>query len=138
MWQKEFQIIVWCRNILTVLVRIFHVILPGSLLWATIKRQGNILSPSSTPAFRAGQTCPVFLSLRFLAAGRTSQHSLFFTDTLSQILSSLLSTMRRAHPIYGPLVSWKSFFHHSSFLLNQPILGETNWIFSTPVLTTEF
>ena len=67
--QKEFQIIVWRRNILTVLVpnsyfrpmRIFHAILPESLPRATIKRRGNILSPSFTKAFRAGQTCPVFL-----------------------------------------------------------------------------
>ena len=134
--QKEFQIIVWRWNILTVLVlnsyfrpmRIFHTILPGSLPQATIKKRGNILSPSSTQAFWAGQTCPVFLSLRFLAAGRTSQyerpHWLFFTDSLSHISSSLLSTMRRPHPIYGPLVSGKSFFHHSSFLLNQWIFRE--------------
>ena len=40
--------------------------------------------------------------------------------------------MKRPHPIYEPLVSGKSFFHRSSFLLNQWILGETNWIFSTP------
>ena len=52
--------------------------------------------------------------------------------------SSPLSIMRRAHPVYGPLVSGKSFFHHSSFLLNQRIIGETNWIFSTPVLTSAF
>ena len=120
--QKEFQIIVWRRNILTVLVpnsyfrpmRIFHAILPGSLPWATIKRWGNILSPSSMQAFWVGQTCPVFhfllphwlaagqacqhdrahiLSLRFLAAGRTSQHerphSLFFTDSSSLTLSHI-------------------------------------------------
>ena len=100
------------------------------------------LSLSSTQAFWAGQTCPVFLSLHFLVAGRTSQHerphSLFFTDSLSHISSSTLSTMRRTHPIYGPLVSGKSFFHHSSFFLNQQILGETNWIFSTLVLTSAF
>ena len=148
-------------------MRIFNSILPGSLPRATIKRRGSILSPSSTQAFRAGQTCPVFLfslpywlaggqasqhdrahilSLRFLAAGRTSQHerahSLFFTDasslTLSHISSSSLSTMRRPQPIYGPLVSGKSFFHHSSSLLNQRILRETNWIFSTPALTLVF
>ena len=90
------------------LLRIFHAVLPGSLPRATIKRRGNILSLSSTQAFRAGQTCPVFLfslqhwpaaeqasqhdrthilSLRFQAAGGTSQHerpySLFFTDTLT-------------------------------------------------------
>ena len=143
-------------------MRIFHAILPGSLPRATIKRGGNILSPSSTQAFRAGQTCPVFLfslpywvaagqasqydrahilSLRFQAAGRTSQHeklhSLFFTDSLSHISSSLLSTMRRLQ-IYGPLVSGKSFFHHSSLLLNQQILRETNWIFSTPTWTPAF
>ena len=82
--------------------------------------------------------------LHFLAAGRTSQHershSLFFTDSsslslslcLTHISSSPLSTMRRPHQIFGPLVSGKSSFHHSSFLLNQRILGETNWIFSTP------
>ena len=52
--------------------------------------------------------------------------------------SSPLSIMRRAHPICGPLVSGKSFFHHSSFLLNQRIPGETNWIFSTPALTSAF
>ena len=55
--------------------------------------------------------------------------------------------MKRPYPIYGPLVSGKSFFHHSSFLLNQRIRRETNWIFSTPafnfgilipVLTTAF
>ena len=50
--------------------------------------------------------------------------------------SSPLNIMRRAHPIYGPLVSGKSFFHHSSFLLNQRILGETNWIFLIPALTS--
>ena len=77
-------------------------------------------------------------------------HWLFFTDTLSHILSrtdhlfplsplsSPQSIMRRAHPIYGPLVSGKSFIHQSSFLLNQRILGETNWIFSTPALTSAF
>ena len=144
-------------------MRIFHAILPGSLPRATIKRRGNILSPSSTEAFRAGQTCPVFLfslphwiaagqasqhdrahilSLHFLAAGKTSQHempcSLFFTNSLSNISNSPLSTMRRPHPIYGPLVSGKSFFHHSSSLLNQRILGETNWIFSTPASTSAF
>ena len=123
-------------------MRIFHAILPGSLPWATTKRRGNIISLSSMQAFRAGQTCPVFLSLHFFAAGRTSQHerplSLYFTDSLSHILSSPLSTMRRPHPIYGPLVSGKSFFHHSSFLLNQRILGETNWIFSIPALTLAF
>ena len=89
-------------------MRIFHAILPRSLPWATLKRQGIILSPSSTQAFQVGQTCLVFLfslpywlaagqarqhdrahilSLHFLAAGRTSQHerphSLFFTDSLS-------------------------------------------------------
>ena len=165
--QKEFQIIVWHRNILTVLVpdsyfqpmRIFYAILPGSLPRATIKRRGNILSPSSTQAFQAGQTCPIYLfllphwvaagqasqhdrehilSLCFWAAGRTSQHgrphSLFFTDSLSHISSSLLSTMKRPHPIYGLLVSGKSFFHHSSFCLNQ----RTNWIFSTAALTSAF
>ena len=146
-----------------------HCIIPESLLRATIKRRGNILSPSSTQAFRPGQICPIFLfsfshwsaagqasqhdraytlslslslSLRLLAAGKTSQHegahSLFFTDSLSRISSSPLSTMRRPHQIYGPLVSGKSFFHHSSFLLNQQILGETNWIFSTPALTSAF
>ena len=62
----------------------------------------------------------------------TLLHWLFFTDCPSNILSSPLSTMGRPHPIYGPLVSRKSFFHHSSFLLNQWILGETDWIFSTP------
>ena len=76
----------------------------------------------------------------------TLLHLLFFTDSHSHILSSLLSTKRKPHPIYGPLVSGKSFFHHSSFLLNQRILGETNWIFFNscfnfsiliPVLTTE-
>ena len=71
----------------------------SSLPWATIKRWGNILSPSSTQAFWAEQTCPVFLfslphllaagqatnmtahilSLHFLAAGRTSQHETTFT-----------------------------------------------------------
>ena len=113
-----------------------NAILPGSLPWATIKRRGNSFSPSFMQAFWARQTCPVFLSLRFLAAGRTSQHkrphSLFFTDSLSHISSSSLSNMRRPHPIYGPLVSGKSFFHHSTFLLNQRIFRETNWIFSTP------
>ena len=63
---------------------------------------------------------------------------LFFTDSLSHISRHSLSTMRRTHPIHGPLVSGKSFFHHSSFLLNWRILGETNWIFSTPVLTSVF
>ena len=91
-------------------MRIFHAILPGSLPRATIKQQGNILSLFSAQAFRAVQTCPVFLfslphwlaagqasqhdrahilSLCFLAAGRTSQHerphSLFFTDSVSHI-----------------------------------------------------
>ena len=151
--QKEFQIFVWCRNILTVLVtnsyfrpmRIFHAILPGTLPRTTIKKARNH-SPSSTQAFRAGQTCSVFLPS--LPSSRkdhptwettfTLLHWLFFTDSLSHILSSPLSTMRRPHPIYGPLVSGKSFFHHSFFLLNQRILGETNWIFSTPALTSTF
>ena len=62
----------------------------------------------------------------------TLLHWLFFTDYLSHISSSPLSTMRRQHPIYGLLVSGNLFFHHSSFFLNQRILGETNWIFSTP------
>ena len=62
----------------------------------------------------------------------TLLHWLFFTDFLTHISSCPLSTMRRAHSFYRPLVSGKSFFHHSSFLLNQRILGETNWIFSTP------
>ena len=96
--------------------------------------------------FHAGQTSQHdrahILSLHFLAAGRTSEHerahSLFFTDSLSHISSSSLSTMSRPHPIYGLLVSGESFFHHSSFLLNQQILGETNWIFSTPALTSAF
>ena len=98
-------------------MRIFHAILPGSLPRATIKRRGNLLSPSSMQAFRAKQTCPIFLfslphwlaegilTLCFLAVGRTNQHerphSLFFTDSLSYILSNPLSTMRRPHPIYG-------------------------------------
>ena len=112
-------------------MRIFHAILPGSLAQATIKRRGNILSPSTTQAFRAGQTCPVLLSLCFLAAGMTSQlERLFFTGSLSHISSSPLSTMRRPHPIYRPLVFGKSFFHHSSFLRNHRIIRETNWIFS--------
>ena len=68
----------------------------------------------------------------------TLLHWLFFTDSLSHISSSPLSTMWRPHQIYGPLVSGKSFFYHSSFLLNHWILGETNWIFSTPVLTSAF
>ena len=139
-------------------MRIFHAILPGSLPRAIIKRRGNILSPSSMQAFRAGQTCPVFLFslLYWLATGQASQHSrehilsslpssrkdqptcettftflhrLFFTNSLSHILSSPLRPMRRPHLIYGPLVSGKSFFHHSSCLLNQRILRETNWIF---------
>ena len=95
---------------------------------------------SSTQAFWTGRICQHerahILSLRFLAAGRTSQHerphSLFFTDSLSHISSSPLSIMRWSDPIYGTLVSGKSFFYHSSFLLNQRILRETNWIFSTP------
>ena len=77
-----------------------------------------------------------YSSLRLLAAGQTSQreiaHSLFFTDSISHISSSPVSTIRRTHPIYGPLVSGKSFFHHSSFLVNHRILRETNCIFSTP------
>ena len=82
------------------------------------------------------------LSLCFQAAGRTSQHerlhSLFFTDSLSYISSSPLSIMRRLHPIYGALVSRKSFFHHSSFLLNQRILRETNWTFQLLLLNSVF
>ena len=144
-------------------MRIFHAILPGSLPRETIKRRGNILSPSSTLAFQAGQTCPVCLfSLpHWQATWQASQHDrahilsslpgcrkdqptftflhwLIFTDSLSHISSCPLSTMRRPHPIYGPLVSGKSFFHHSSFLLNQRTLGETNWIFSTPALNSAF
>ena len=137
-------------------MRIFHAILPGLLPRATIKKRGNILSPSSTQAFRAGQTCPVFFfSLTHSpAAGQASQHDrahslsslpsnkkdqptwkstltllhwLFFTDSLSHISSSPLSTMRRPHPIYGV---WGMM--NSSFILNQRIRGETYWIFSTP------
>ena len=103
---------------------------------------------SSLASSRTSQSTSqsTYSSLRFLAAGKTSQnegaHSLFFTDssslTLSHILSGPLSTIRRAHSIYGPLMFGKSFFHHSSFLLNQWILRETNWIFSTPVLTSAF
>ena len=54
-------------------------------------------------------------------------HIHFFTDSLSHISNNPLSTMRRPHLIYGLLASGKS-----SFLLNQRILGETNWTFSTP------
>ena len=69
---------------------------------ATIKRRGNILSPSSMQAFRAGQTCQHervhILSHRFLAAGRTSQHkrphSLFFTNSSSLTLSHILRAVR--------------------------------------------
>ena len=78
----------------------------------------------------ANHSRPLFASS--LASSRT--YHLF---TLSP-QSSLLCIMRRAHPIYGPLVSGKSFFHHSSFLLNQRILGETNRIFLTPALTSVF
>ena len=73
--------------------------------------------------------------------GRANHSRLLFASSLARSWtdhlfplspqSSPLSIMRRAHPIHGPLVSGKSFFHHSSFLLNQRILGETNWIFST-------
>ena len=73
------------------------------------------------------------LSLPFLAAGNTSNEREHIHSS-----SLTLTTMRRTHPIYGPLVSGKSFFHHLSSLLNQRILGETNWIFSTPVLTSVF
>ena len=100
-------------------MRIFHTILPGSFSRATIKRRGNVLSPSSMQAFRAGLTCLVFhfslphwlatgqasqhdrthiLSLRFLTAGRTSQHerpySLFFTDSSSLTLSHIFRVVR--------------------------------------------
>ena len=107
---------------------------------------------------RANHSHPLFASS--LATRRTDQpkregtfslhHWLFFTDSLSHISSRTdhlfplspqsnpLSIMRRAHLIYGPLVFGKSFFHHSSFLLNQRILGETNWIFSTFALTSAF
>ena len=68
----------------------------------------------------------------------TLLHWLFFTDSLSHISSCLLSTTRKPHPIYGPLMSGKLFFRHSSFLLNQRILGETNCILLTPVLTSAF
>ena len=148
-------------------------ILPGSPPRGNIKGNANHFSPSSRFPTGQQQGKPTnmtdhilfssppssspeepnkkehILSLRFLVIGKTSQHerehSLFFTDSLSYISSSLLSTMRRPHPIYGPLVTGKSFFHHSSFLLNQQILEETNGIFFNsclnfsiliPVLTT--
>ena len=138
-------------------MRIFHLILSWPLPRATItfilfhaglsSRTDMaclplLLSPLACRGQASQHNRAHILSLRFLAAGKTSQHerphSLFFTDSLSHISNSLLSTTRRPHPIYGPLVSGKSFFHHSSFLLNQRVLGETNWIFSPPVLTSAF
>ena len=71
-------------------------ILPRSPPWATQKTALIILAFSSLPPL--------------LAVGQT----IFFFSPQS----SPLSIMRRAHPIYGPLVSKKLFFHHSSFLLN--------------------
>ena len=128
-------------------MRMTDTILPRSPPRGNKKGRANHFSSSSRFPTGQQQDKPVnmmehILSLHFLAAGKTSQHerahSLFFTDSLSHILSCRLSTKRREHPIYGPLVSGKSFFHHSSFLLNQRILRETNWIFSTPVLTSAF
>ena len=116
---------------------------------------GWVTSPDNIKG-RANHSHPLFASS--LASSRTDQstwestfsllHRLFFTDSLSYFeqdrpffplspQSSPHSNMR-LHPIYGPLVSGKSFFHHSSFLLNQRILGETNCIFSTLALTSEF
>ena len=131
-------------------------ILPGSPPRGNIKGSTNHFSPSSRFPTGQQQDKPVNMTEHILffspLSSRTDQPTwettftllywLFFTDssslTLSHISSSSLSTMKRAHPIYGPLVSGKSFFHHSSFLLNQQILGETSWIFSTPALTSAF
>ena len=150
------------------------VILPGSPPRGNIKGRANHHSPSSR--FPTGQqqdkpsnmTEHILFSLppscRIDQPTWESTFCLFAsilassrTDRLSPLSpqSSPLSTRRRAHPIYGPLVSGKSFFHHSSFLINQRILGETNWIFqllfwlqrfnswpddsiSIPVLTSAF
>ena len=97
-----------------------------------LKGRANHFSPS-LHLLAAGQSQPTWQSIfslfaSLLASSRTDH--LFF----SHHSSSPQSIMRRSHPIYGPLVSGKSFFHHSSFLLNQWILGEINWIFSTPAL----
>ena len=146
---------------------VFHAILPGSLPRATIKRRGNILSPSSMQAFQAGQICPVFpfslphwlaagrasqhdrahiLSLHFLAAGRTSQHETTFT--LLHWFSLTYFEQSTKHPEetssnLWTIGAWEIIL--SSFLFDQRILRETNWIFFNscfdfsiliPVLTT--
>ena len=151
--RKNFKLL-FCAEIalaVGVQIYIFHpmrmtdAILPGSPPWGNIKGHTNHFSPSSH--FPTGQqqrtSQPIWqstfsLNASLLASSRTDH--LFFSHNSS----CPLSIMKNAHPIYGPLVSGKSFFHHSSFLLNQWILGETNWIFSTrfnfsiliPVLTT--
>ena len=104
-WPLEFRIYIFRP------MRMTDAILPGSPLTGNIKG-------------RANHSRPLFASS--LASSGTD-HPFPLSSQ-----SSPLSIMRREHPIYGPLVSGKSFFYHSSLLLNQRILGETNWIFSTP------
>ena len=158
--RKNFKLL-FCAGIdLAVGVRIYifrpmrmtDAILPGSPLRGNIKGCANPFSPSS--GFPTGQQLdkPVNMTEHILFSSLPSSrkdqstgestftllHWLFFTDSLSHISSSPISTMKTAHPFYGPLVSGKSFFHHLSFLLNQGIIGEANWIFSTPVLTSAF
>ena len=138
-------------------------ILPGSPLRGNIKGGANHFSSSSRFPTGQQQDKPANMTEHILLSSppssRTDQqreraHSLFSLPPCLQqdrpsftslITESTQSIMRRAHPIYGPLVSGKSFFHHSSFLLNQRIIGETNWnIFNScfdfsiliPVLTT--
>ena len=119
-------------------MRITDAILPGSPPRGNIKCRANNFSPSSRFLADQLQDKPAnmteyILSLRFLTC--SLQDRLSFSSLTTE---SPLTIMRRAHPIYGPLVSGKSVFHHSSFLLNQRILGDTNWIFSTPDLTSAF
>ena len=120
-------------------MRMADTILPGSPPWDNVKGRTNHFSlsshfPTGQQPEKASQHDRAHI-LSLLPNRRKDQPTWdhIHSSSLSlSISSSPLNTMRRPHPIYGPLVFGKSFFHHSSFLLNQWILGETNWIFLTP------
>ena len=112
-------------------MRLVDTILPGSPPRGNIKGRANHFSPSSRfpTGQQHGQTRQreradsLFSLPHWLAAGQASQHDR--SQSLSSLASrrtdhlfplspqsSPLSIMRRARPIYGPLMSGKSFFYH--------------------------
>ena len=122
-------------------MRMTDAILPGSPPLGNIKGCANHFSLPHWPA--AGQSQPTW----------QSTHSLFSLPSSRKDHPTWETTLTLLHWLSLTYFEWSTKHHektsfnlwtigvweiHSSFLLNQQILGEINWTFSTPVLTSAF